>query len=135
MKTPRLKTLLRLVGALTLPFSGLFLLFSCAASMTKAQDPAVPQFLFGLFLLAVSGYLLSGAPHLVRALERRESGRIATTKLLGWLLILLGALVVLFRERIVFPGLERLVGIETIVGRENVVYQPDGNYLFTNPAR
>jgi hypothetical protein len=34
----------------------------------------------------------------------------------------------------VFPGLERLVGIETIVGKENVVYQPDGSYLFTNPA-
>jgi hypothetical protein len=55
------------------------------------------------------------------------------TKALGWLLILLGVLAVVFRERIVFPGLERLVGIETIVGRENVVYQPDGGYLFTNP--
>jgi uncharacterized membrane protein len=56
------------------------------------------------------------------------------TKAIGWLLILLGVLVVAFRESIVFPGLERLVGIETIVGRENVVYQPDGGYLFTNPG-
>lgn len=39
-----------------------------------------------------------------------------------------------FSNRIVFPGLERLLGIETIVVRENVVYQPDGSYIFTNPA-
>jgi hypothetical protein len=55
-------------------------------------------------------------------------------KALGCLLILLGVLVIVFRERIVFPGLEKLIGIETIVGRENVVYQPDGGYLFTNPG-
>jgi hypothetical protein len=30
--------------------------------------------------------------------------------------------------------LERIVGIETIVGKENVVYQSDGSYLFTNPG-
>jgi hypothetical protein len=34
----------------------------------------------------------------------------------------------------VFPSLERIVGIETIVGKENVVYQPDGGYFFTNPG-
>ena len=56
------------------------------------------------------------------------------TKAFGWLLILAGVLVVVFRETIVFSGLERLVGIKTIVGRENVVYQPDGGYLFTNPG-
>jgi hypothetical protein len=60
--------------------------------------------------------------------------RIATTKLAGWLLILIGVLVVVFSQWIVFPGLERLLGIETIVGRDNVVYLPDGGYGFTNPG-
>lgn len=72
MKTPSLKTLLRVVGLLLLPFSGLFLLFAVAASMTKAHDPAIPQVVFGLFLLAASVYFLSGAPHLVRAINRRR---------------------------------------------------------------
>jgi hypothetical protein len=58
----------------------------------------------------------------------------AITKFVGWFLILLGVLVVIFRETIVFPGLERLVGIETIVGKANVAYQPDGSYYFTNPG-
>jgi hypothetical protein len=52
----------------------------------------------------------------------------------AWFLLLAGLLVMVFSNRIVFPGLERLLGIETIVGRENVVYQPDGGYIFTNPA-
>ena len=52
----------------------------------------------------------------------------------GWLLILLGALIVAFSGKIVFPGLELLLGIETIVGKDNVSYQPDGSYLFTNPG-
>jgi hypothetical protein len=55
-------------------------------------------------------------------------------KLIGWLLIVFGALIAIFSERIVFPGLERLVGIETIVGSSNVQYQPDGSYYFTNPG-
>jgi uncharacterized membrane protein len=56
------------------------------------------------------------------------------TKFVGWLLILLGVLIAIFSERIVFPGLERLVGIETIVGKSNVIYQPGGSYIFTNPG-
>ena len=56
------------------------------------------------------------------------------SKAVGWLLTLLGVLVVVFSQKIVFPGLERLVGIETIVGKQNVVYQADGGYLFTNPG-
>lgn len=55
-------------------------------------------------------------------------------KFIGWLLMISGVLIVSFSQQIVFPGLERLVGIETIVGEENVVYQPDGGYLFTNPG-
>lgn len=55
-------------------------------------------------------------------------------KIVGWLIITVGVLVVVFSKQIVFPVLERLVGIETIVGRDNVVYQPDGSYYFTNPA-
>jgi ascorbate-specific PTS system EIIC-type component UlaA len=57
-----------------------------------------------------------------------------THKNIGWLLIAVGVGVVLFSQQIVFPGLERLLGIETLVGSENVVYQADGGYLFTNPG-
>jgi ascorbate-specific PTS system EIIC-type component UlaA len=53
--------------------------------------------------------------------------------LLGCILIPIGLLVVAFSNKIVFPGLERLFGIEAIVGKENVVYEPDGGYYFTNP--
>jgi hypothetical protein len=52
----------------------------------------------------------------------------------GCLLIVLGVLVVGFSHKIVFPGLERLFGVETIVGKGNVAYQPGGGYLFTNPG-
>jgi hypothetical protein len=55
-------------------------------------------------------------------------------KAIASVLILAGVLVVIFSQKIVFPGLERLVGIETIVGRGNVVYQADGSYAFTNPG-
>lgn len=55
-------------------------------------------------------------------------------KALGWLAIVAGVLVVIFRESIVFPGLEWLVGSETIVGSENVVRLDDGSYAYTNPA-
>lgn len=48
-------------------------------------------------------------------------------------MVVIGLLVFGFSEQIVFPGLERLIGIETIVGKENVVYNPDGDYVFTNP--
>jgi hypothetical protein len=53
--------------------------------------------------------------------------------LFGCVLILIGLLVIAFSKQIVFPGLERLIGIETIVGKENVVYLPGGGYGFTNP--
>ena len=59
--------------------------------------------------------------------------KINSTKIVGWSLILVGVLAAIFSEQIVFPGLERLVGIETIVGKDNVVYFPDGDYSFTNP--
>ena len=55
-------------------------------------------------------------------------------KVVGWFLALVGILIAVFSQQIVFPGLERLLGIETIVGRANVVYQPDGGYVFTNPG-
>ena len=55
-------------------------------------------------------------------------------KLIGWLLIVSGVLIAVFSEKIVFPGLERLVGIETTVGTPNVIYQSDGSYIFTNPG-
>jgi hypothetical protein len=53
---------------------------------------------------------------------------------IGCILILIGLMVIAFSSQIVFPGLERLIGIETIVGKANVVYEADGSYLFTNPG-
>ncbi len=53
---------------------------------------------------------------------------------LGMLLVFSGALIVAFSQKIVFPGLEVLLGIETIVGRESIQYLPDGAYVFTNPG-
>ena len=52
----------------------------------------------------------------------------------GCLLVMTGLTIILFSNRIVFPGLERLLGIETIVGKDSVQYQPDGSYYFTNPT-
>lgn len=49
-------------------------------------------------------------------------------------LMLIGLLITLFSAKIVFPGLELVLGIETIVGNENVVYEQDGSYIFTNPG-
>jgi len=49
-------------------------------------------------------------------------------------LFVLGVLIAVFSKTIVFPGLELLFGIETIVGARNVFYEPDGSYLFTNPG-
>jgi hypothetical protein len=53
----------------------------------------------------------------------------------GLILILIGLLTVCFCDKIVYPGLSHLVGIENIVGKDNVVYRPDGSYYFTNPRR
>ena len=59
---------------------------------------------------------------------------ISRQKILGWSLAAVGILIAAFSQQIVFPGLERLLGIETIVGRENVQYLPEGGYAFTNPG-
>ena len=48
--------------------------------------------------------------------------------------MVLGVCIMVLSQKIVLPGLEALLGIETIVGRENVVYDPDGSYVFTNPG-
>jgi hypothetical protein len=58
-----------------------------------------------------------------------------TKKAIGTFLVLLGAAIVCCSKLIVFPGLEKLVGIETIVGKESVVHLPDGGYAYTNPGR
>jgi len=52
----------------------------------------------------------------------------------GWSLVVLGVCIVVLNQKIVFPGLEAILGIETLVGRENVFYEPDGSYMFTNPS-
>ena len=47
---------------------------------------------------------------------------------------MLGITIILLSEKIVFPGLETVIGIETIVGADNIVYCEDSGYFFTNPA-
>jgi hypothetical protein len=54
--------------------------------------------------------------------------KMTITKIAGWLLVLIGVLVVVFSERIVIPAPKRLVVIETISGRQHVVYRPDGSH-------
>ena len=60
--------------------------------------------------------------------------RITTKTAVPGLLIFVGLMVVALSPAIVMPGLERLLGIETIVGKNNVVYRPDGSYAYTNPG-
>jgi hypothetical protein len=55
-------------------------------------------------------------------------------KTIGRLLIAVGLLITVLSPKIVFPGLERLIGIEAIVGKENVSYNNDKTYMFTNPG-
>ncbi len=59
----------------------------------------------------------------------------ASSRTVGWPLIAIGIAVTVMSPWIVFPGLELLLGIEAIVGRESVVYKPDGGYIYTNPGR
>jgi len=60
------------------------------------------------------------------------SRRIKTA--IAWGLIGSGICIAVFSQKIVFSGLELLLGIETIVGKENVVYDPEGGYAYTNPG-
>ncbi len=53
---------------------------------------------------------------------------------LGWSLLGVGICIAVFSQKIVFPGLESLLGIESIVGKQNVVYMADGGYAYTNPG-
>jgi hypothetical protein len=66
--------------------------------------------------------------------SQHDAMKAARTSAMGWFLSVSGLLVVIFSYKIVFPGLEALLGIESIVGRQNVYYQPDGRYYFTNPG-
>jgi hypothetical protein len=59
---------------------------------------------------------------------------ITRNKAVGLLLIGAGICIAVFSPKIVFPGLESALGIETIVGKQNVVYLPDGGYGYTNPG-
>jgi hypothetical protein len=53
---------------------------------------------------------------------------------LGLLLIFGGVMVMAFSPAIVTPGLEGLLGIDTIVGKNNVVHLQGGGYAYTNPS-
>lgn len=57
-----------------------------------------------------------------------------SNKIIGFASIAFGILIIVFSRFIVFPGLEMMLGIETLVGRENVNYRPDGSYMYTNPG-
>jgi hypothetical protein len=78
MKTPSLKTLIRVLGIALSLITCVSLLF-CVALVFSATDKVynVSQSLgywplFSLFLLLISVYLIAGAPHLVRLIERRR---------------------------------------------------------------
>ena len=47
--------------------------------------------------------------------------------------MLLGLIIAIFSGKIVSPGLEVLLGIETLVGKTNVIYLDTGGYMYTNP--
>lgn len=53
---------------------------------------------------------------------------------IGWSLLGVGICISVFSHKIVFPGLESLLGIERLVGKQNVVYLADGGYAYTNPG-
>ncbi len=57
-----------------------------------------------------------------------------SNRTIGLALMAFGILILAFSRFIVFPGLEVMLGIDTLVGRENVNYQPDGSYVYTNPG-
>jgi hypothetical protein len=69
------------------------------------------------------------APRSTGALAKRSEMKIA-----GTILMVIGLTIALFSNKIVFPGLERLLGIETIVGKNNVIYLDGGGYMYTNPG-
>jgi hypothetical protein len=54
-------------------------------------------------------------------------------KILGIILMIAGGMIAGLCNKIVSPGLEVVLGIERIVGKENVVYLDGGGYVFTNP--
>ena len=51
----------------------------------------------------------------------------------GPILRIAGIAVMLFSYFILFLVIEPIIGMEAIVGKENVIREPDGGYLFTNP--
>ena len=53
---------------------------------------------------------------------------------IGWSLLGIGICIAVFSQRVLFPGLESVLGIESIVGKQNVVYLADGGYAYTNPG-
>ena len=59
-------------------------------------------------------------------------------KSIGITLIILGILTIVFSKQILFPYVANIVGIETIVGKVNVIYDnpsdPNSSYYFTNPT-
>lgn len=69
-------------------------------------------------------------------LSRRKETitQMISIRTIGFAWIAFGVLVLVFSRFIVFPGLEVMLGIDTLVGRENVNYQPDGSYVYTNPG-
>ena len=57
-----------------------------------------------------------------------------TMKIWGVILMIVGSTICVFSNKIVFPGLEVVLGIERIVGKDSVVYLDGGGYIYTNPG-
>ena len=52
---------------------------------------------------------------------------------LGRVLRIAGIAIMLFSYFILFLVVEPIVGMEALVGKENVIREPNGSYLYTNP--
>ena len=79
MKTPSLKTLLRVIGVVLLFFAGFFLFFSFCIALGAKGDSVSSTVghwpLFGFALLALSVFFLLGAPYFERLIQRRHSDK------------------------------------------------------------
>ena len=69
--------------------------------------------------------ILLGRLHTAMSMTRRKA--------IGWVLVGVGICIAASSQKIVFPGLESVLGIETLVGKKNVVYLPEGGCAYTNP--
>lgn len=99
-----------------------------AASKISGTSASAPPWLpaLDLRLFCVAQCRVQGESSCNMTTARKRS--------VGWLLLAVGICITAFSHHLVFPVLEQLLGIETIVGKQNVVYLPEGGYAYTNPG-